>query len=169
MLRFRGPYGSFYLREESTKPMLLIAGGTGFGPIKAIVEQAIAEKSTRRMDIYWGGRQRADLYLLPVAESWALAQPNIRFVPVLSDPPQEGFASERWRGRTGLVHAVAIQDFPDLSRHQVYVCGSPAMVAAARRDFVGSCALPEDEFFADAFEFANDDLAAAAGPSLTAG
>jgi len=169
MLRLRGPYGSFYLREDSLKPMLLVAGGTGFGPIKAIVEQAIAEKSTRRMDIYWGARQRADLYLLPVAESWARAHSAIRFVPVLSEPAHEGPAPGRWSGRTGLVHAAAMQDFPDLSRHQVYVCGAPAMVAAARRDFVGSCALPAEEFFADSFEVANDDLAAAAGSSLTAG
>ena len=169
MLRLRGPYGSFYLREESTKPMLLVAGGTGFGPIKAIVEQAIAERSARTMDIYWGGRQHADLYLLPVAQRWALEAPHIRFVPVLSDLPQGGPEMVSWHGRSGLVHAIAMEDFPDLSGHQVYVCGSPAMVAAARRDFVGQCALPENEFLADSFEFANDDATFVAGPSITAG
>ena len=152
MLRFNGPHGGFFLREDSNKPMLLVAGGTGFAPIKAIVEHAIAEGLTRAMDIYWGGRGPADLYLLPLAEQWALEQANIRFVPVLSDAPE----SERWCGRLGFVHAAAMADFPDLSGHQVYVCGSPAMVAAARRDFVGQCHLPETEFFADSFEFAND-------------
>ena len=169
MLRFSGPYGSFYLREESTKPMLLVAGGTGFAPIKAIVEQAIAERSARTMDIYWGGRQPADLYLLPVAQRWALEAAQIRFVPVLSDQPHGDPETARWQGRSGLVHAAAMEDFPDLSGHQVYVCGSPAMVAAARRDFVGQCALPEEEFLADSFEFANDPTSPSPGSSLTAG
>jgi CDP-4-dehydro-6-deoxyglucose reductase len=169
MLRFNGPHGSFFLREDSHKPMLLLAGGTGFGPIKAIVEHAIAEKSPRAMNIYWGGRQRADLYLLPVAEQWMLAHANIHFVPVLSGPSPEASGHERWTGRTGLVHAAAMQDFPDLSGHQVYVCGSPEMVAAARRDFIGQCALPENEFLADSFEFAHDDATAVQGPSSIAG
>jgi CDP-4-dehydro-6-deoxyglucose reductase len=152
ILRFNGPHGSFFLRDESTKPMLLVAGGTGFAPIKAIVEHAIAEKSERSIDIYWGGRQQADLYLAPLAQTWATTHPNIRFVPVLSDAaPEAG-----WSGRSGFVHRAAMQDFPDLSGHQAYVCGSPAMVAAARADFVAQCQLPEDEFFSDSFDYSND-------------
>lgn len=152
ILRFNGPHGSFYLREDAAQPIVLVAGGTGFAPIKAIVEHVIAEKTCRPMTIYWGGRTAADLYLLPLAETWAREHAHIRFVPVLSDaPPGDG-----WAGRTGLVHVAAMQDWPDLSGHQVYVCGSPPMVAAARRDFVGQCGLPEHEFFADSFEFAND-------------
>ena len=99
--------------------------------------------------------------MLALAERWALEQPAIRFVPVLSDTPQ----CEKWSGRIGFVHAAAMQDFPDLSAHQVYVCGSPAMVAAARRDFVGQCKLPENEFFADSFEYANDDASSALSPA----
>ena len=152
ILRINGPHGSFYLREDSNKPCLLVAGGTGFAPIKAIIEHAIAEKTARPMTIYWGGLGRADLYLLPLAESWTREHANIRFIPVLSDAPK----SDEWHGRAGFVHVAAMQDCPDLSGHQVYVCGSPAMVAAARRDFVGQCQLPESEFFADSFEFAND-------------
>ena len=152
ILRLNGPHGSFYLREDMNKPCVLVAGGTGFAPIKAIVEHVIAEKTARPMTIYWGGRSRADLYLLQLAESWACQHANIQFIPVLSDAPQ----SDEWQGRTGFVHKAAMQDWPDLSGHQVYVCGSPAMVAAARRDFVGQCQLPESEFFADSFEFAND-------------
>ncbi len=163
ILRFSGPHGSFFLRETSDKPMLLVAGGTGFAPIKAIAEHAIAEGSSRPMSIYWGGRTRADLYLLQLAERWALEHTHIRFVPALSDSP----LTELWSGRTGFVHAAALQDFPDLSGHQVYVCGSPAMITAARRDFVGQCRLPENEFFADSFEFANDDATAVPGPTLT--
>jgi CDP-4-dehydro-6-deoxyglucose reductase len=152
LLRVNGPHGSFFLREDSIKPMLLIAGGTGFAPIKAIVEHAIAEGTKRPIAIYWGARSKADLYMLLLAEQWAQNHANIHFIPVLSDSPQ----SEPWQGRTGLVHEAAMQDFPNLSSHQVYVCGSPAMVAAARRDFVGQCHLPENEFFADSFEFAKD-------------
>lgn len=156
ILRFSGPHGSFFMREESEKPMLLVAGGTGFAPIKAIVEHAIAKKTKRTMTVYWGGRERPDLYMLPLAEHWS-QQAGVRFIPVLSDTPQ----CEKWCGRIGFVHAAAMQDYPDLSAHQVYVCGSPDMVAAARRDFVGKCGLPEDEFFADSFEFADDDGVAA--------
>ena len=165
MLRFNGPHGSFYLREDSEKPMVLVAGGTGFAPIKAIVEHAIAEQSRRPMTIYWGGRAAADLYLRPVAEQWARDHAHIRFVPVLSEAPQ----SDDWSGRTGFVHLAAVQDFPDLSGHQVYVCGSPAMVAAARRDFLGQCRLPEDEFFADSFEFARDPVSATQNSSNISG
>ena len=154
LLRISGPYGSFFLREDSDKPMLLIAGGTGFGPIKAIVEHALAEKVPRPLTLYWGGRRHADLYLLPLAERWATEHRQVRFVPVLSDA-----VDSAWAGRTGLVHRAAMDDFPDLSGHQVYVCGSPAMVAAARADFIGQCALPENEFFADSFEYARDEPA----------
>ena len=157
LLRFTGPHGSFFLRENSVKPMLLVAGGTGLAPIKAIVEHAIGERSTRPMAVYWGGRTLADLYLLPLMEKWQAA--GVRFVPVLSEPA----ASDHWNGRGGFVHAAAMADYPDLSGHQVYVCGSPAMVAAARRDFVGQCQLPENEFFADSFELAHASPAPAAG------
>lgn len=164
MLRLRGPHGSFFLRETSDKPILMVAGGTGFAPIKAMVEHAMAEQTTRAIDIYWGGRRRQDLYLLETAERWTQTQANIRFVPVLSDSENDNV----WAGRTGFVHAAAMADFPDLSAHQVYVCGSPEMVAASRRDFVGQCRLPEDEFFADAFEFSNDkSLTAPSRPNIS--
>ena len=152
IVRLNGPHGSFFLREDSEKPIVLIAGGTGFAPIKAIVEHAIAEGCQRPMTVYWGGRQRIDLYLMPLAEQWSAEHPQIRFVPVLSESaPEQG-----WSGRTGFVHRAVMEDFPDLSGHQVYVCGAPAMVAAARRDLIGECRLPDSEFFADSFEFSND-------------
>ena len=152
LLRINGPHGSFFLREESAKPMLLVAGGTGFAPIKAVIEHAIAENQQRPMTLYWGGRRKEDIYLADLAEGWARKHPGFRFIPVLS----ESAPGDRWNGRTGLVHAAAMQDHPDLSAHQAYVCGAPAMVAAARRDFVGQCGLPEEEFIADSFEFSSD-------------
>jgi CDP-4-dehydro-6-deoxyglucose reductase len=152
ILRFNGPHGTFFLREDSKKPMVMVAGGTGFAPIKSVVEHAIAENCQRPITVYWGGRTRADLYHLSLAKGWATAHANIRFVPVLSEPT----ATDSWEGRTGLVHQAVMADFPDLSEHQVYACGAPAMIAAAKRDFSSGCKLPESEFFADSFEFAND-------------
>jgi len=157
IVRLNGPHGSFFLREESKKPMLLVAGGTGFAPIKAVVEHAIAENCERPMDIYWGGRGRDDLYLAQLAEQWA-TRPHIRFVPVLAEPDAD------WEGRRGLVHQTAMRDFPDLSGHQVYVCGAPGMVAAAKRDFLSRCKLPDDEFFSDSFDFATDTQNTATQP-----
>ena len=150
ILRFNGPHGSFYLREESTKPVILLAGGTGFAPIKAIVEHAIAENSQRPLHIYWGAKARVDLYQHALPERWAAEHAHIRYVPVLSGPaPDDG-----WTGRTGFVHHAVLADFPDLSGYQVYACGSPAMIDNAKRDLVERCGLPAEEFFADAFTFA---------------
>ncbi|MGE5945541.1 MAG: CDP-6-deoxy-delta-3,4-glucoseen reductase [Betaproteobacteria bacterium] len=150
ILRFNGPHGTFYLREESPKPIILLAGGTGFAPIKAIVEHAIAEKCTRPIAIYWGARAAADLYLHALPEQWAAVHANITYVPVLSEPA----AGDAWAGRTGLVHQAVMADFPDLSGYQVYACGGPGMIDAARSDFVAACRLPDEEFFADAFTYA---------------
>jgi CDP-4-dehydro-6-deoxyglucose reductase len=148
ILRFQGPYGSFFLREESTKPMILLAGGTGFAPIKALVEHAIHNHITRPMEIYWGARNRAGLYLPDLAAGWANVHRHIRYVPVLSEAiPQDG-----WQGRNGLVHRAVLEDHADLSAYQVYACGAPAMIDAARAEFVAH-GLPLEEFFADAFTF----------------
>jgi CDP-4-dehydro-6-deoxyglucose reductase len=147
ILRFEGPAGSFFLREDSDKPMVLLASGTGFAPIKAIVEQAVHNKSTRAMVLYWGGRRPKDLYMHALCEEWARTLPNFRYVPVVSSPMPE----DAWSGRTGFVHQAVMADLPDLSQHQVYACGAPAMVDAAKADFSALCGLPEAEFYADAF------------------
>ena len=149
ILRFNGPHGSFHLREDSPKPVILLAGGTGFAPIKAIVEHAIAEGCERPLHIYWGARSRSGLYLPALPEGWAAAHANIRYVPVLSEPePGDG-----WEGRTGLVHQAVAVNHENLADFQVYACGAPAMIDAARRDFVAA-GLPAEEFFADAFTLA---------------
>jgi CDP-4-dehydro-6-deoxyglucose reductase len=141
LLRFEGPLGSFYLREDSDRPIVMVASGTGFAPIKAICEQAFEKKIDRPITLYWGGRARRDLYMLDAAKKWQTR--NFRFVPVLSD--------EHWAGRTGFVHRAAMEDFPDMSGMQVYACGAPVMVEAARSDFSLYCNLPAEEFFADSF------------------
>jgi CDP-4-dehydro-6-deoxyglucose reductase len=157
ILRMEGPYGSFFLREDSDKPIVLLASGTGFSPIKAIIEHMQVKDIRRPAVLYWGCRSRVDLYLHEWAEQAAQAMPNLRYVPVLSEPrPEDG-----WRGRTGLVHEAVMQDLTDLSGHQVYACGVPIMVESARRDFVARCALPDEEFYADAFTSERDKHEAA--------
>jgi CDP-4-dehydro-6-deoxyglucose reductase len=145
--RVEGPFGSFFLREDSDKPIVFLASGTGFAPIKAIIERMIASGSTRKSVLYWGGRRPADLYMSAMAEQWAETLPWFSFVPVISDAlPEDG-----WTGRGGFVHQAVLQDFADMSGVQVYACGAPVMVESARRDFAGQAGLPEDEFYADAF------------------
>jgi CDP-4-dehydro-6-deoxyglucose reductase len=147
ILRFEGPLGTFFLREESDKPIVMLASGTGFAPVKALVEHMVHLKSGRPVTLYWGGRRPQDLYMHSLCEQWAQTLPNFRYVPVVSDAlPEDG-----WQGRSGFVHEAVMQDTPDLSGYQVYACGAPVMVDAARRDYVASCGLPADEFYADAF------------------
>ena len=148
ILRCQGPLGTFFLREDSDKPIVFVASGTGFAPIKSIIEAALKKGLTRPMTLYWGGRRPRDLYLNDLPVKWA-ADPSLqlRYVPVISDALPE----DNWTGRTGFVHRAVMQDFPDLSGHQVYACGVPIMVDSAKRDFIAQCRLPEEEFFADSF------------------
>ncbi|CAH2788199.1 MAG: CDP-6-deoxy-delta-3,4-glucoseen reductase-like [uncultured Caballeronia sp.] len=152
ILRFEGPFGTFFLREDSEKPIVLLASGTGFAPIKAIIEHAVFKNLNRPMTLYWGGRRKQDLYMMDMAEQWAKDVPNFSFVPVLSEPD----ANDAWTGRTGFVHRAVIEDLPDLSAYQVYACGAPVMVEAAQCDFTSHHRLPEDEFYADSFTSAAD-------------
>jgi CDP-4-dehydro-6-deoxyglucose reductase len=152
ILRFEGPFGTFFLREESDKPIVLVASGTGFAPIKAVIDAALKKGTPRPMTLYWGARRPKDLYLDALPARWAAEHPGFKYVPVVSD----ALAEDRWRGRTGFVHRAVMEDLPDLSGVQVYACGVPIMVDSARRDFVGKCGLPESEFFADSFTTAAD-------------
>ena len=163
ILRAEGPFGTFFLREDSQRPVVFLASGTGLAPIKAIIEQLAAQQAQaqqalpqRPCVLYWGCRTRADLYL----HDWVLQQaqqlPWLRYVPVLSQAP----ASDGWNGRQGLVHEAVLQDLPDLSGHEVYACGAPAMVHAARSDFTRLAGLPEEYFYADAFTSAADRVGA---------
>ena len=146
ILRFEGPFGTFFLRDSGAKPIVFIASGTGFAPVKAMIQHALYAGIERPMTLYWGCRVRADLYLHDLAERWN-ADHGLRYVPVLS----EALPSDGWAGRTGLVHRAVMEDLPDLSEYQVYACGAPAMVEAAHRDFTMQCGLPDEEFFSDSF------------------
>ena len=147
ILRLEGPLGTFFLREDSAKPIVFVASGTGFAPIKSIIEHVLHKGVTRPMVLYWGGRRPKDLYMDALARQWP-----IQYVPVISDAMPE----DNWAGRTGFVHRAVMEDFPDLSAHQVYACGVPIMVDSARKDFIAQCKLPEDEFYADSFTTAAD-------------
>ena len=154
LLRIEGPQGGFYLREESTRPIIFMAGGTGFAPVKGIIEHAFAEGIQRPMHLFWGARSRRDLYLHTLAEDWT-RHADFHYTPVLSDPlPQDN-----WQGVTGLVHEAVVAACPDLSAHDVYASGPPAMVEAAYTAFVAR-GLPADHYYSDAFEFAADSRAA---------
>ncbi len=162
ILRIEGPLGSFHLLEDSDLPIILLASGTGFAPLKAIAETIFAKglnrddpvtgRRGRTVVLYWGARTRADLYLDALPRCWQAEHANFSYVPVLSEPgPVDGDTASAWDGRVGLVHDAVLDDLPDLHRHQVYACGAPAMVAAARRDFIDRCALPAENFHSDAF------------------
>lgn len=147
ILRIEGPFGSFFLREDSDLPIIMLASGTGFAPIKAIVEHMIHQNIQRPVTLYWGGRRPADLYMHALAQQWAQTLPNFTYVPVVSD----ALAEDGWTGRTGFVHRAVMDDFPSLMGHQVYACGAPIVVESARREFVAQCGLPDEAFFADSF------------------
>ena len=152
MLRFTGPLGSFFLRDASEETAIIfLASGTGFAPIKSILEhvffQENSRNSRRKMTLYWGARTKADLYLADLADKWQQQHDNFTFVPVLSEP----LPTDNWQGRIGLVHEAVMQDFHSLAVHQVYACGVPVMVKAAYHDFTSQCHLPKDAFFSDVF------------------
>ena len=147
IVRIEGPMGSFFLREDSDKPVVLLASGTGFAPIKALIEHMQERRITRPATLFWGGRRPHDLYM----DDWVRAQcavmPHLSYVPVVSD----GLPEDNWRGRTGFVHQAVLEDIPDLSGYQVYACGAPVVVESAQRDFSDLAGLDEAEFFADSF------------------
>jgi CDP-4-dehydro-6-deoxyglucose reductase len=146
LLKIEGPKGSFYLRESSDKPMIMVAGGTGFGPVKAMVEHALESGSQRKIHIYWGARSEQDLYMSLPSE-WAEKFDNISFTPVLSIP------DDSWKGRTGFVHEAVLADFKTLTNYEVYACGPPQMVRSAANTFVKK-GMFENNFYNDSFDFA---------------
>ena len=147
ILRLEAPFGSFYLREDSSKPIIFAATGTGFAPIKGIIEHMLYNDIQRPMTLYWGGRKPADLYMHDLCKRWAEHVPTFTYVPVLSKPDSD------WNGRTGYVQQAVIEDIADLRDHEAYVCGLPAMVDDAHKQFAAH-GLDQASFYSDAFTFA---------------
>lgn len=141
-----GPRGGFHLRDDH-RPVVLIASGTGFAPIKSMVLDALWRRLDGPARLYWGGRRPADLYMDGLARSWAARYPGFSYVPVVSDATVQ----DAWAGRRGWVHEAVMEDFPDLRGYDVYACGVPAMVQAAQKDLVARCGLAPERFFADLF------------------
>ncbi len=144
MLRIEGPFGAFRL-QDTAAPLILLASGTGYAPIAAMLKAHLVTMAARGAVLYWGGNRLADLYAVEEIEAMQAQHPGLRFVPVLSGP------DAGWTGRSGFVHEAVAQDFPDLSGHEVYACGNPLMVDAARQVFTRKHGLNEDHFFSDAF------------------
>ena len=149
ILRLEAPFGNFFLREDSQKPIIFVAGGTGFAPIKGIIEHMLHNNIKRDITLYRGARVAADLYMHDLCEKWAEFTPHLTYIPVLSEP----VAGDNWAGRTGLVHEAVLADIKDLSAYQAYVCGAPIMCEVAHTTFVAQ-GLDANEFFSDAFTFA---------------
>ena len=148
LLRIQGPLGTFFLREDSSRPVIMIAGGTGYAPIQAMLRHLFERGQSRDIVFYWGARAARDLYADAHLKEWMRSQPRFRYVPVLSEPVPE----DRWTGRTGLVHEAVLRDFPDLSGHDIYLSGPPPMVQAARAAFPGHGANPL-RMYSDSFDF----------------
>ncbi|MGB1309674.1 MAG: CDP-6-deoxy-delta-3,4-glucoseen reductase [Leucothrix sp.] len=150
LVRIEAPLGDFYIREASNRPLLMIAGGTGFAPIKAMIEQLRLEQDTRPIHLYWGARTLNDLYHQSLAQSW-ITSGQFYFTPVLSQPT----ATDRWQGRQGYVHEAVAADYPNLTGFDVYIAGPPQMIVAAQAQFLKQ-GLPREQLFCDAFEYAQD-------------
>jgi CDP-4-dehydro-6-deoxyglucose reductase len=164
LLQVEGPLGTFFLHEEGDKPIIFMSGGTGFAPVKSMVEHALDAGLKRSMVLYWGAKTPADLYLVDLPGKWQQEHENFKFIPVLSESKPE----HNWQGRTGLVTDAILQDYQKLDRYQVYACGSPAMIDAGRAAFMAK-GLPEDQYFSDAFLFAAHKASAAEAPASSEG
>lgn len=160
ILRIEGPFGQFYLREDSPRPILMMAGGTGYAPLKGMLEHAFHIGITRPIHLFWGARSRRDLYAHDTISRWAREHGNLQYTPVLSEP----LAEDTWDGETGLVLGALLEHYPEPAGHDIYMSGPPAMVEAGRKSFLGR-GVPQEQMFADAFEFAADtrDKAAQGG------
>lgn len=149
LLRIKGPFGNFFLREESDRPSIFVAGGTGFAPVKGIIEHMIAKGDTRPISLYWGVRSKRDLYLDELASGWSEKHDHIEYIPVLSEPLED----DEWEGKTGFVHDAILEDITDFSNMDVYASGPPIMVESIHKSFTEH-GLKEERLYSDAFEFA---------------
>lgn len=154
LLRIEGPLGQFWFREESPRPALLIGGGTGYAPLRAMLRHLLERGDRRSLHLYWGAQSRVDLYEDALVREWSAKYSNLEYTPVLSNPRPE----DTWHGRTGWVHEAALHDHPNIVEFDVYTAGPPAMVEAIRHGFLAR-GLPENQLFFDSFDFAPDALA----------
>ena len=152
IMRIEGPFGTFTVDTESDNPLIMIAGGTGFAPVKSILEHLFAENNSRDIVFYWGARHKESLYMNELVEKWVEKYPNFSYVPVLSEALDE----DQWQGRSGFVHDAVSSDINDFSRYDIYACGPPLMIDAAKAEF-DKKGLVAGQFYSDAFTFTEED------------
>ena len=155
LLRLQGPLGSYYLREESDRPIILMGGGTGFAPLKSMLEHAFHIGMDRQIHLFCGVRARRDLYMDDLVRGWLQQHDNLKYTPVLSEPDE----GDDWQGKTGFVHEAIIDQYPDLSGFDVYLSGPPPMIKAGMDAFYAH-GLPESQIYSDSFEYSDDALRA---------
>ncbi len=149
IIRIQGPFGTYFLRKETEQPIILVAGGTGFAPIKALIEDAIESGLTQPITLYWGTRTEADLYQDNLAKQWANTIDNFTYVPVLSEEPNDS----DWSGERGFVHEALIRNHTDLTECSVYASGPPVMIDALEQS-LPALGLDPDSFYTDRFDYA---------------
>ena len=149
ILRFEGPLGTFFIRRGSDRPIILMGGGTGFAPLKSMIEELIEAGDGRPVQLFWGVQTEHDLYATQLISEWRSQHPDLRFTPVLIDPGPD------WAGERGLVHEAVLRHVAQLHDHDVYMSGPPAMVSAGRSAFL-TAGVPENRLFYDSFDFAPD-------------
>jgi CDP-4-dehydro-6-deoxyglucose reductase len=151
MLRIEGPLGSFYLREHSTRPVIMMGGGTGFGPLKAMIEHMLHLGTEQSVHLFMGVRALRDLYMTDMVKNWQQSGIDLKFTPVLSDAQ----ASDHWQGETGYVHQAVLRAYPDLSAFDIYMSGPPPMINAAVAEFEKHGA-DRQHMYSDAFTYSAD-------------
>ena len=155
LFRIEGPLGSYFLREESDRPIILMGGGTGFAPLKGMLEHAFYINFDRPIHLFCGVRAKSDLYMDDMVKAWLKQHKNLKYTPVLSDPDD----ADDWQGEVGFVHESVVRHYPDLSGYDVYLSGPPPMVKAGM-DLFYERGLPETQIYSDSFEYSDDALKA---------
>ncbi|HHO58648.1 MAG TPA: CDP-6-deoxy-delta-3,4-glucoseen reductase [Thiotrichales bacterium] len=155
LMRIEGPLGSYFLREESNRPVILMGGGTGFAPLKGMLEHAFHIGLKTPFHLFCGVRSLRDLYMDETVKDWLGKYANLAYTPVLSEPAVE----DNWQGETGFVHESVVKHYPDLSGYDVYLSGPPPMVKAGM-DLFYQHGLPETQIYSDSFEYSDDALKA---------
>ncbi len=149
LLRFEGPFGAYILQSEADTPIIMIAGGTGFSPIKGLIENAMERSPDQSIHLFWGARDEQDLYLDGLVRQWLDSYPNLKYTPVLSES-----TSASWRGEKGFVHDAVCRTYGRFEQFDVYASGPPIMIDCVRGSLLEKGMAP-DRFHFDSFEFAN--------------
>jgi len=155
LLRIEGPLGQFWFREASERPAILVGGGTGYAPLRAMLRHVLERGDRRPLHLYWGAQSREGFYEDATVREWCARYPNLRYTPVLAATAED----EGWTGRRGWVHSAVLEDHATLRDVDVYAAGPPAMIEALRTDFIAR-GLPPEQLFFDSFDFSPDSLQA---------